>query len=58
MKTVKKIFKIDAMGDTVYVNAATEPEAIDRLTAMMGEIPSRLLTITVVDALPDDEEFL
>ena len=52
------IFKIDAQGDTVYVQAATEPEAIDKLTAMMGPIPARLLTITVVKALPKGEELL
>lgn len=53
-----KIFKIDAQGDTVYIQAATEPEAIYKLTSAMGEIPTRLLTITIVDALPDGEEFL
>lgn len=49
-------FKIEAQGDTVYVEAPTEQGAIDRLTAMMGSIPRSLLTITAVAKLPKGEE--
>jgi hypothetical protein len=54
-----KIFKIDAQGDTVYVQAESEADALKRLDAAgMGEIPRSMLTLTVVKALPKDEEFL
>ena len=55
---IVKIFKIDAQGDTVFVKADSEKNAIARLTEFMGEIPRSLLTIEVVDALPTGEEFL
>lgn len=54
----KKIFKIDAQGDTIYIEAATEPEAIDKLEAQMGDIPRSLLTISTVAKLPKGEELL
>jgi hypothetical protein len=53
-----KIFKIEAQGDVVYVQAADKAAANARLTEMMGTIPLWLLTFTEVDALPKGEEFL
>lgn len=53
-----KIFKIEAQGDVLFIQAATEPEALDILTDKMGEIPASLLTVSVVDELPAGEEFL
>ena len=51
-------FKIEAQGDTVYVEAPTEQGAIERLTAVMGKIPRSMLTITPVKKLPENEECL
>jgi hypothetical protein len=53
-----KIFKVEAQGDIVYINAESESAARQYLNEEMGEIPRSLLKFSVVDALPDDEEFL
>lgn len=52
------IFKFSAMGDTVYVKAQTEAEAMRKFTASMGDVPRSMLAINVVKALPKGEEFL
>ena len=54
----RKIFKIDAEGDTVYVNADNEKDAKARLHKIVGPMPDDLLTITEVEKLPEGEEFL
>jgi hypothetical protein len=51
-------WKIVAQSDTVYVEAPDERGAKERLTAVMGEIPASLLTITEVKKLPKNEELL
>jgi hypothetical protein len=53
-----KIFKCEAEGDVVYVQAKNLWTAQDRFTSFMGEVPSGLLTWTEVDKLPKGEEFL
>ena len=53
-----RIWKCDAQGDTVYIEAATKADAEARLRSVLGDIPSSLLTWTEVKKLPDGEEFL
>ena len=53
-----RIWKCEAQGDTVYIEAATKADAEARLRAVMGDIPSALLTWTEVKKLPACEEFL
>lgn len=52
------IWKVQAEGDTVYIEAPDREAAEDRLTQFMGDIPTHLLTFTIVDKMPDDEELL
>ena len=52
------IHKIEAQGDTVYVEAESEDDAIATLNEKVGPIPRSLLTVSVVDVLPDGEELL
>lgn len=55
---MKKIFKVEAQGDTLYLYANNERIAKERLFSIMGPIPENLLTFTQVDAAPDDEEVM
>lgn len=52
------IYKIEAQGDTVYVKAETQADALARLTEVMGTIPRSLLSISTVSKLPKGEELL
>lgn len=52
------IFRIEAQGDIVYVEADTADAAADILFEKIGKMPRSLLTITKVDVLPDGEELL
>lgn len=52
------IFKIEAQGDTVYIQAADKDAAYDRLTEVMGGIPRSMLKFTEVPELPEGEELL
>lgn len=52
------IYKIEAEGDVVYVDEPNETSARVYLERMMGKIPSSLLKFSVVNELPEDEEFL
>lgn len=52
------IFKIEAEGDTVYVDAESRYAAREYLFQKTGEIPDDLLTFTEVDAIPEGEELL
>lgn len=59
MKNSKlQIYKIDAQGDTIYIEALSESDAVSRLMQVMGHIPRSLLTLAVVKELPDGEELL
>lgn len=53
-----KIFKIEAVDDTIYVESDSKNDAIIRLQEMIGPIPEELLTVTQVDELPAGEELL
>lgn len=53
-----KIFKVQAEGDTMYIQAPTLQDARNKLKDKCGPIPESLLTWTRVDNLPEDEEFL
>ena len=54
-----KIFKVEAQGDVLYIQAASQENArIHLFEAMMGPIPDSLLQWSEVDVLPDGEEFL
>lgn len=52
------IFKVDAEGDTLYIEAETQVDAALQLTQKVGPIPASMLTWTEVDALPDGEVLL
>lgn len=52
------IFKIEAEGDVVYVEAVDKAAATVRLTEIMGPIPASLLKWSSVDKLPKGEELL
>lgn len=51
-------WKIEACGDTVYVDAPSEESAREYLEVKMGKIPASLLTVTKINKLPKDEECL
>jgi hypothetical protein len=53
-----KIWKIEAAGDTVYLQAEDLNHAKKELKGKIGDIPSSMLTFTAVDALPEGEELL
>jgi hypothetical protein len=52
------IFKVEAQGDTMYIQAADQLAAKNRLFDMVGEMPDRILKWTEVKKLPEGEEFL
>lgn len=53
-----KKFKIAAYGDSMYIQAKTEEEAVAKLFEVTGQIPRSLLTITSITSLPKGEEWL
>jgi hypothetical protein len=53
-----KIFKIEAEGDTIYLQAETLAQAKVQLENKMGQIPEELLTWTEIKKLPKGEEFI
>jgi len=58
MKTKLKIFKCEAQGDTVYIEAPNLDRAKVRLEQVMGKIPESLLKWSEVQKLPKGETFL
>jgi hypothetical protein len=54
----KQIFKAEAEGDTVYLEAENSTEAYNVLVSKLGPIPRSMVTFTEVNALPDDEQLL
>ena len=54
----KVIFKCDAQGDTVYIEAVSEQEAEQILFKKLGRVPRRLLRWSQVEDLPEGEELL
>ncbi|GLS13588.1 hypothetical protein [Hydrogenophaga electricum] len=53
-----KIFRCDAEGDTLYIEAETVQEARTQLHEKVGPIPDSLLSWSVVVTLPDGETLL
>lgn len=53
-----KIFKVEAEGDVVYVDATDLADAKKQFKQKIGDIPSSLLTFSQVDSLPEDEVFI
>ena len=62
MKTKKKetmkIFKVDAQGDTLYIRANHQSDALRQLEEFCGPVSSSLLTWSEVKKLPKGEELL
>jgi len=58
VRSPNKIYKCEAEGDTVYIQARSEQEAREILFSKMGEIPDSLLDWSTVEKLPEGEEFL
>jgi len=55
---MKTIFKVEAEGDVVYIEAVDRKAAEARLTEVMGPIPKSLLRWNTVENLPKGEELL
>jgi hypothetical protein len=53
-----KIFKVEAEGDTMYIQAEDKRAAQTRFTEKIGDIQVELLKWDEVDTLPDGEEFM
>ncbi len=59
MSDGRKVFKIEAEGDEIYVRAANESAAKMVMTMHFGGIPDELLTLTeILSALPPGTEVL
>jgi hypothetical protein len=56
LEPVKQVFRVDAEGDTLYIDAPTIERARDILRQHMGEIPESLLTWRGPVPLPPGEE--
>lgn len=54
----KEVFRVDAQGDTLYIDAFTRVEAALVLRRHMGDIPESLLTWSGPMRLPEGEEAL
>jgi hypothetical protein len=52
------IFKVEAQGDTIYIEADTKLEAENDLVDFAGDIPPELLTWTENVELPEGEEVI
>jgi hypothetical protein len=52
-----KVFKIEAQGDTIYIQAGTYQEALDKMFQITGPIPLHLMSYKILDELPNGEEF-
>ena len=57
-KETMKIFKVEAQGDTLYIRANHQSDALRQLEEFSGPIPSNLLTWSEIKKLPKGEEFL
>jgi|HubBroStandDraft_2_1064218.scaffolds.fasta_scaffold197130_3 hypothetical protein len=57
-KETMKIFKVEAQGDTLYIRANHQSDALRQLEEFSGPIPSSLLTWTEIPKLPKGEELL
>lgn len=57
-KPAKQVFKVEAEGDTLYIDAPTREDAQLVLDRRMGYIPSSILTWSGPMPLPADEEAL
>ena len=57
-KEQPKIFKCEAQGDTLYIQATHQADALRILEEHVGPIPSSLLTWTIIKTLPKSEELL
>lgn len=49
-------WKVEAQGDTVYIQAPTLPDAELRFTEAFGNVPAYLVKWTLIDTIPDGEE--
>lgn len=52
------IWKVEAVGDTVYLQGETIDEAERKFENAFGCIPKKLVTWTEVPELPEGEEFI
>jgi len=50
------VWKVEAEGDTIYVEAETLDAAEQKFKKAFGVIPSKLVKWTLIDKLPDGEE--
>lgn len=57
-KDATKIFKVEAQGDTLYIRANHQSDALRQLEEFTGPIPSSLCTWSEIAKLPSGEEFL
>lgn len=58
MKTKAKLFKVEAQGDVMYVQAADRETAQEILFRLTGPMPPALLSWKEVDKAPAGEKIL
>lgn len=49
-------WKVEAQGDTIYVQAPTLDDAELKFIEAFGRVPKKLVTWTLIEAIPDGEE--
>ncbi len=54
----RMIFKVEAQGDTLYIEAESRAEASKQFQEKIGPVPQSMLTWTDNVELPEDEELL
>lgn len=52
------LFKVEAMGDVMYIEADDKTAAQKQLMDFCGDIPASMLKWSEVEELPDGEEIL
>jgi hypothetical protein len=54
----QKLFKVEAQGDTLYIRAEHQSDALRQLEEFCGPIPSSLLKWSEISKLPKGETVL
>lgn len=55
---IMKIFKVEAEGDTLYIQAESQKAARKQLHDKIGYVPDGMLTWSEVESLPEGQELL
>ena len=49
-------WKVEAQGDTIYIQAPTFDDAELKFIEAFGRVPKKLVTWTQIDSIPEGEE--